>query len=338
VTRILFDTSSLDDRPSGAKSRLERLVPALEARGHHVTLAIVPARRGVLRRVLQPKALAAAVRRARPDVVVFETWPAPRVGVPSIAVVHDLRHVRAGGLRRTFALRWLRDGAARARRVHAVSETVRAELSALVPGAADRVDVVPNAVIRTDPAPDAPSALEILPEGIGPFVFAAGHAEPRKGWRLVGAVAERLAASGIVVVRAGRGHARVPGVLDLGVVSEEERDALFRSAVAVLAPSSLEGFGLVPLEALAQGAWVVASAIEAHREVLGDAASFFEPLDADGAVAAIVGASQAAPDQREARAARGRARAAAWSPGRAADAFEASLRAAGLSSRSAGSR
>jgi glycosyltransferase involved in cell wall biosynthesis len=98
----------------------------------------------------------------------------------------------------------------------------------------------------------------------------------------------------------------------------------------VLAPSRLEGFGLVPLEALAHGAWVVASAIPAHVEVLGDAADFFEPGDRDAAVAAIVAASKATPEERAARSARARARAATWSPARAADAFEASLRAAGI--------
>jgi glycosyltransferase involved in cell wall biosynthesis len=325
VTRILFDVACLDDRPSGTKTRLERLVPALEARGHHVTLAIVPARRSRVGRWLRPRALEAAASRSRADVVVFETFPAPRVAVPAIAVIHDLRHVRAGGLRRALMMRFLRDAARRVRRFHVVSETVRAELAEVLPEARDRIDVVPNCVVVEPEGAAAGDEVE-LPDG--PFVFAAGHAETRKDWPFVEAVAKALAPSGIKVVRAGRGLTPYPNLIDLGVVEDADRDALMKAAVAVLAPSRLEGFGLVPLEALACGGCVVASRIAAHVEVLGDAAAFFEPGDVGAAVDAVLAASKAAPEQRASMIARGRARAALWSPEHAADAFEASLRAA----------
>jgi glycosyltransferase involved in cell wall biosynthesis len=323
MTRILFDASTLDDQPSGSKTRLERLVPELEERGHKVTLAVVAWRRGPLRRFLRPRGLEAAARRSHSDVVVFETWPAPRLDVPAIAVVHDLRHVRAGGLRRRLALDWMRDGARRVVRFHAVSEATRRELEEVLPEARGRIDVVPNAVV----VPPEDGERPALPEDVErPFVLAAGHSESRKMWPFVAAIAADLAGLGVRVVRVGRGTERHENVQDLGVVDEDELDALFRNAAAVLAPSALEGFGLVPLEALACGAWVVASSIPAHVEVLGDAADFFAPGDRAAALATLRRALEASEAERAGRIARGVHRARLYSPAAAGEAFEASLR------------
>jgi glycosyltransferase involved in cell wall biosynthesis len=52
---------------------------------------------------------------------------------------------------------------------------------------------------------------------------------------------------------------------------------LYQNAVAVVAPSFMEGFGLVPLEALAMNCIVIASRIPSHEEVCGNAAVYFDP-------------------------------------------------------------
>ena len=57
--------------------------------------------------------------------------------------------------------------------------------------------------------------------------------------------------------------------------------ALYRAASALVYPSLYEGFGLPPLEAMAQGCPVVAARAGAMPEVLGDAAVFFDPTDVD---------------------------------------------------------
>lgn len=44
-------------------------------------------------------------------------------------------------------------------------------------------------------------------------------------------------------------------------------------------PSLMEGFGLPVLEAMANKCLVLASDIPAHREIAGDAVSYFNPLD-----------------------------------------------------------
>lgn len=57
-------------------------------------------------------------------------------------------------------------------------------------------------------------------------------------------------------------------------VSSDELLRLYQGCTALIYPSKWEGFGIPPLEALACGRPVVASDIEIHREVLGEAALY----------------------------------------------------------------
>lgn len=54
-------------------------------------------------------------------------------------------------------------------------------------------------------------------------------------------------------------------------------EALYKTANAFIYPSLYEGFGLPPLEAMANGCPVITSRIAAIPEVLGDAAVYFDP-------------------------------------------------------------
>lgn len=60
-------------------------------------------------------------------------------------------------------------------------------------------------------------------------------------------------------------------------VSDTLLSDLYSNAQAVIAPSFMEGFGLVPLEAMASSSLVVASDIPSHKEVCTDAAIYFDP-------------------------------------------------------------
>ncbi len=62
---------------------------------------------------------------------------------------------------------------------------------------------------------------------------------------------------------------------------------IYREASLVVAHSLLEGFGMTPLEAMAQSTPVVASDIPAHREVCGEAAVYYDPLDGASLATAI---------------------------------------------------
>jgi glycosyltransferase involved in cell wall biosynthesis len=56
----------------------------------------------------------------------------------------------------------------------------------------------------------------------------------------------------------------------MGFVSEEEKLRMLQRAKILLTCSEFEGFGIVPIEAFACGAFPVVSDIPAHREVVGE--------------------------------------------------------------------
>lgn len=68
----------------------------------------------------------------------------------------------------------------------------------------------------------------------------------------------------------------------LPFIDRETLAAVYRRALALLLPSSAEGFGLPVVEALACGTPVLCSDLAVLREVGGDAASYFEPEDVAG--------------------------------------------------------
>src|SRR5256712_11028777 len=76
--------------------------------------------------------------------------------------------------------------------------------------------------------------------------------------------------------------------------SESEVLAAYRVAEVVVCPSTFEGFGLTPMEAIATAAPVVVSDIPPHREFLGTSPQFFT-LDDDESLVAAIGAARAGP-------------------------------------------
>jgi len=65
----------------------------------------------------------------------------------------------------------------------------------------------------------------------------------------------------------------------LGMVADEELLCLYHSASVCVYPSSYDGFGLVPLEAMAAGAPTITSNVSSLPEVVGDAAMKVSPDD-----------------------------------------------------------
>ncbi len=72
-----------------------------------------------------------------------------------------------------------------------------------------------------------------------------------------------------------------------GWVPREKLYSLYRRARAFVYPSTFEGFGMPVLEAMAAGIPVACSDIPPLREVAGDAALFFDPLDEEAIASAI---------------------------------------------------
>lgn len=84
-----------------------------------------------------------------------------------------------------------------------------------------------------------------------------------------------------------------------GLVSGDELKELYRSAAVLAFPSLYEGFGLPPLEAMASGCPVAASAAGSIPEVCGDAAVLFDATDPDAIASGILDALTLGPELAE---------------------------------------
>jgi glycosyltransferase involved in cell wall biosynthesis len=299
----------------------------------------VDARSKVRAALAEQVALPRAVRRIRPDLVhnLFNTAPAFS-GAPQVTTIHDLIHrtvpeTHAGAL--GLGLRLLVDLATkRSRRIIAVSEATKREIVSRLGVDADLVDVVPNGpgLIATAPLPEE-DVRRALSLGDRPVVLAVSAKRPHKNLeRLITAMAS---VDDAVLVLPGYPTPFEPQLRDLaertsvadrvrltGWVDDQLLEGLYASARCLVVPSLAEGFGLPVLEAMARGTPVACSGIPPFREVAGDAALFFDPLDVQSIVETI--ASLVADGElRQRLAAAGRERALRFSWERSAQATAA---------------
>lgn len=188
------------------------------------------------------------------------------------------------------------------------------------------VRVVPNATgaplgapVRESeqaPAPDEPAAGE-------PYVLAVGRLRIRKGMEiLLQALAHaRDGGHRLRLVVAGDGERRAAlhalserlglgaGVHWAGRCSRSETARLRRRAAALVVPSTYEGMPLVVLEAMGDGAPVIASAVSGIPEVVVDGETgWLVPPERSAALAAALIEAMSDPDAARARGEAGRQR------------------------------
>ena len=215
----------------------------------------------------------------------------PGGGAAEVVTVHDLTAIRYPELCTADVLQWpglLHRSLARGAWVHTVSETVAEEVREAFPDAADRVVAAPNGLRRPPgPTPASGGSVGRRLAGGERYLLALGTVEPRKDLptlvaafdamadtdpdlRLVIAGPDGWGVDALTEARDRSRHGR--RIVRLGWVGGDQRLGLLRGAAAVAYPSRYEGFGLVPLEAIAVGTPVVASDIAVHRETVGDGA------------------------------------------------------------------
>ena len=237
--------------------------------------------------------------RRRADLLHSPATLGPmKTTMPAVLTIHDTLYWSHPELMSTpfytGPVKWMETRAARnAAHVITDSEASAVDIRKYLHVPPDRLHVVP---LAATPVPDRVAATP--PTG-DVTLLASGQRRPHKNWEgLIEALARiEPADRPRLVITGGRGADPLQPVVDRlglgehvelrGWVSEDELNALYREATAMVLPSFVEGFGLPVLEALQAGVPVLCSDIAAHREIAGDAAVWFDPHDGASIAAAV---------------------------------------------------
>lgn len=220
---------------------------------------------------------------------------------PSVLTIHDLRPLvlpeTLGRAHGAYLRARLRPSVRHASVITTPSAFVRETVIDLLGADPDRVRVVSAPLFVADAVKSGPSAESAGASADGRHFLYPAITDPHKNHRtLLEAFAKVVAvrddthlvltgATGPAegaVTRAIEELGLTGNVRRPGRVPPEELDALFREAVALVYPSTYEGFGLPLAEAMAMGCPVIASNRTALPEVVGDAGILLDPDDVDG--------------------------------------------------------
>ena len=216
----------------------------------------------------------------------FTAPPSPR----SVVTVQDLSFVRYPQWCRPEVVAMaepLRAAIAAGAKIHVSSVAVAEEVCSHFDVPEGRVALVPHGI---SPVVAGDAALRRPLVGYEKYVLVLGTVEHRKN---VAAVADNLSwlPNDVALVVAGppgnaestlRAAAGDRRFVRLPVVDDLQKASLVRGATVLAFPSRYEGFGLPPLEALSVGTPVVATAVGALPELIGDVVSL-APTGDDGA-------------------------------------------------------
>jgi glycosyltransferase involved in cell wall biosynthesis len=276
----------------------------------------------------------------RLDVVhLLAPFPPIRSRAPQVVTVHDIMpfehpswYPRNEGwiFRRTTSL-----VVRRASRIVVPSEYVRGRLVSLLEIDPARITVVPLGVSGAYSRASAPGA-----------VCARFGVKPKEFGVCVGAVSTRKNLIPVIRALGQLGGTRLPLLLvgpdghgadatdaeiarlgdnvqvrRTGFLPDEEAAALVKAAAVLVHPALEEGFGLVPLEAMAAGTPVIAARVSAVPEVVDDAALLVDAPTDPAAWAAALRSLMREGERRQTLARAGEARSAKFSWSRSASAM-----------------
>lgn len=317
--RVAFNALALRPNGTGVQTYIAEVLTALAARGAPLRAAVQADAATRLPDGVEPlvRPVSAGLRRTLdglralgPTELVhgLDVDLPLRPGAPTVATVHDLSvfdvpgsysRWRAAGERLVVA-----QALRRADRVIAVSSFTAERVKSRF----DRSCVV---VLEAPPSDLGPATeVEVrsvrsrhqLPES---FVLHVGTVEERKNLAMLALACERARVPLVLAGGVPAGRSAPAGAQLLGYVPRVDLAALYGAATVVAYPSSYEGFGLPPLEAMQCGAPVVAANTTSLPEALGTGATLVSPHDVDAWVAALTELFGDA-DQRAALAGEGR--------------------------------
>lgn len=255
--------------------------------------------------------LPAVIRKLQPDVVHFTTPNGPILyRGRRIVTVHDLTLLDYDTARGSGAGRWLRSLKKIPFRIILARNVAGADMVVtathyVADQLAERFGVPRGRMTTTWLASDSqlaePAPIDQLGAG-KQFLLYWGNYYPYKNVGLLVEALTGLSAEypDLKLVLGGNTEAfrdgletriRELGLTDrvilAGRVSDGELVTLCREATAYVNPSLSEGFGLQGLEAMSQGAPVVAARASCLPEVYGEAAAYFDPGDAQDLAATL---------------------------------------------------
>jgi glycosyltransferase involved in cell wall biosynthesis len=182
----------------------------------------------------------------------------------------------------------------------------------------EKIEVIHNGVDHLGGVPPDREVISRLGLTPGGYAVALANRQKHKNIPILLEAFARPAMSDIPLVLVGKssagdfiqiGASPSPNVLFPGAVSDAEMRALFEQAGCLAFPSTTEGFGLPPLEAMALGCPAIVAPCGALPEVCGEAAIYVAPYDApawESAILSLLGS----PSERSRRADMGRVQAA----------------------------
>jgi glycosyltransferase involved in cell wall biosynthesis len=238
---------------------------------------------------------AAAISRAQ---VVHETYyprsaSAPK-GVPAVTTIHDMIHELDPSFAGDPVLKWKAAAIERANWITCPSEHTRQDLIRFYPGAEAKSSVIPLAA-------ELPAASGAERPQARPYLLYVGERGRRyKNFRglfdafrrspRLNAEFDLVCLGGLVfsdderamVVESGfEDRVRQYGTDDAGLA------AWYAHAACLIYPSTYEGFGIPPLEAMAAGCPVIAMRRSSVPEVCGEAVLYAEAPDGEALATAI---------------------------------------------------
>jgi glycosyltransferase involved in cell wall biosynthesis len=248
------------------------------------------------------------------DLVHFPHFNVPIMyNKPFVVTIHDLTHTKFPGKKKSRIFHRLAYNAVLAAAVRksksiiAVSQSTKNEILEYFGVAKDKIAVVYEGANELYSMMDKQEAFEQVHNSFGiskPFILYVGVWRRYKNLPALAEAFDRCVEAGLnmELVLAGEPDPFYPEIKEavyriknkdrireLGRVSDEELKSLYNACNLFVLPSQHEGFGLTALEAAGCGAPIACSDISTLREVMGQAAEYFDPANIDNMTDVIRG-------------------------------------------------